>query len=97
MRPIDTTETGPGASSALRTADGAQRHKDYSLHYKWLKQSPGSAEAIVSGGTLSRWVLETLHYTTLDTLYVYVYRGTCPNDFGQLSVIKVQLSFLILS
>lgn len=40
MRPIDTPETGPGASSALlRTADGAQRHSDYSLHYKWLKQS----------------------------------------------------------
>lgn len=70
MRPIDTAETRPGASSVLRTADAAQRHKDYSLHYKWLKQSPGPAEATVSGGTLSRWVLETLLYTNLDTLYV---------------------------
>lgn len=59
MRPIDTVETGPGASSALRTADGAQRHKDYSLHYKWLKQSRGLAEAKVSGGTLLRWFKET--------------------------------------
>lgn len=54
MRPIDTMETGPGASSALRTADGAQRHNHYSLHYKWLKQSRGPAEATASGETMSR-------------------------------------------
>lgn len=59
MRPIDTVETGPAASSALRTADGAQRHNDYSLHYKWLKQSRGPAEATASGETLSRQVFET--------------------------------------
>lgn len=44
MRPIDTAETGPGASSALRMADGAQRHNDYSLHYKWQKQSRGPSQ-----------------------------------------------------
>lgn len=49
MRPIDTLETGPGASSFLRTADGAQRRNDYSLHYKWLKQSLGPAEATELG------------------------------------------------
>lgn len=43
MRPIDSSETGPGASNVLRTAEGAQRHNDYSLHYKWLKQSRGPA------------------------------------------------------
>lgn len=53
MRPIDTMETGPGASNVLRTAEGAQRHNDYSLHYKWLKQSLGPAEATASGETLS--------------------------------------------
>lgn len=44
MRPIDSLETGPGASNVPRAAEGAQRHNDYSLHYKWLKQKPASPQ-----------------------------------------------------
>lgn len=37
MRPIDTMETGLGASKVPRRAEGAQRHNDYSLHLQMAK------------------------------------------------------------
>lgn len=89
MRPIDTMETGPGASSALRTADAAQRHSDYSLHYKWLKQSRGPAEATASGETLSRYVFKA----PLQALFFSLYHLECPNDQQPFRYATVYYSF----
>lgn len=50
MGSIDIVETELGASSTASTADGAQKHSDYSLYYKWVKQSHGPTEA--SGETM---------------------------------------------
>lgn len=65
-------ETGPGASSFLRPADGAQRRNDYSLHYKWLKQSLGPAEATALGDPvrIGLEILTTDHFCPISALFI---------------------------